>query len=80
MIEIKESDLNGVLLRTNTFAYDSIKRLAATTYGAVGQTYRPIYEKNASGHEYPDDVVVGIKLDGKFTDQTTKDGLKNKPS
>jgi RHS repeat-associated protein len=62
-------------LRTNTFAYDSKKRLAATTYGAVGQTYRPIYEKNASGHEYPDDVVVGIKLDGKFTDQTIKDGL-----
>ncbi len=75
VIEIKETDLNGVLLRTNTFAYDSKKRLAATTYGAVGQTYRPIYEKNASGHEYPDDVVVGIKLDGKFTDQTIKDGL-----
>lgn len=75
VIEIKETDLNGVLLRTNTFAYDAKKRLAATTYGAVGQTYRPIYEKNASGHEYPDDIVVGIKLDGKFTDQTTKDGL-----
>ena len=75
VIEIKESDLNGVLLRTNTFAYDSKRRLAATTYGAVGQTYRPIYEKNASGYEYPDDVVVGIKLDDKFTDQTTKDGL-----
>ena len=75
MIGIKETDLNGVLLRTNTFSYDSKKRFSATTYGAVGQTYRPIYEKNSSGHEYPDDVVVGIKLDGKFTDQTTKDGL-----
>ena len=75
MIEIKETNLNGVLLRTNTFAYDSKKRLVATTYGAVGQTYRPIYEKNASEHEYPDDAVVGIELDGKFTDLTSKDGL-----
>ena len=75
VIEIKETDLNGVLLRTNTFAYDSKKRLAAMTYGAVGQTYRTIYEKNASGHEYPDDATVGIELDGKFTDLTTKDGL-----
>ena len=75
VIEVKETDLNGVPLRTNTFAYDSKKRLVATTYGAVGQTYRPIYEKNASEHEYPDDAVVGIELDGKFTDLTSKDGL-----
>ena len=60
VIEIRETDLNGVLLRTNTFAYDSKKRLAATTYGAVGQTYRPIYDKNAGGHEYPDNEVMSF--------------------
>ena len=75
VIEIKESDLKGILLRTNTFTYDSKRRLAATTYGAVGHTYRPVYEKNASECEYPDDAIVGITLDGKFTDQTVKDGL-----
>ena len=75
VIEIKETDLNGISLRTNTFVYDSKKRLAATTYGSVGQTYRPIYEKNTSGHEYPDNAVIGIELDGKFTDLTSKDGL-----
>ena len=75
VIAIKEYDLNGLLLRINTFAYDSKERLASIAYGAVGQTYRPIYDKNANGYEYPDNVVVGIKLDGKFTDQTEKDGF-----
>ena len=75
VIEIKETDLNGTLLRTNTFAYDSKKRLSGTTYGELGQTYRPIYEKDSDEHEYPDNAVVGVRLDGKFTDRTVKDGL-----
>ena len=75
MTKIVETDTNGNILATNTFVFDANERLTAKTYGAVGQTYRPIYEKNASGYVYPDNEIIGITLDGKFTDKVTKDGL-----
>ena len=76
MTKIVETDTNGNILATNTFVFDANERLTSKTYGAVGQTYRPIYEKNASGYVYPDNEVLGITLDGKFTDKVTKDGLR----
>ena len=77
MTKIEECDeLSGEVLTTNTFVFDANERLTSKTYGAVGHTYRPIYEKNASGYIYPDNEVMGITLDGKFTDKVTKDGLR----
>ena len=74
--QIVETDTSGNTLATNTFVFDSNERLTSKTYGAVEQTYRPVYEKNASGAIYPDNEVLGITLDGKFTDKVTKDGLR----
>ncbi len=79
--KIVETDkATGSVLATNTFVFDTNERLTSTTYGAVGQTYRPVYEKNASGYVYPDNEVLGITLDGKFTDKVTKDGLRRASS
>ena len=74
--KIVETDTNGNVLATNTFVFDADERLTSKTYGAVGQTYRPVYEKNANGYIYPDNEILGITLDGKFTDKVTKDGLR----
>ena len=74
--QIVETDTSGNTLATNTFVFDANERLTSKTYGAVEQTYRPVYEKNASGYIYPDNEVLGITLDGKFTDKVTKDGLR----
>ena len=73
---IIETDTNGNILATNTLVFDANERLTAKTYGAVGHTYCPVYEKNASGYVYPDNEILGITLDGKFTDKITKDGLR----
>ncbi len=75
--KIVETDkTTEAVIATNTFVFDSNERLTSRTYGAVGQTYSPVYEKNASGYIYPDNEVLGIKLNGKFTDKVTKDGLR----
>ncbi|MBR5786599.1 MAG: hypothetical protein IKY41_07895 [Clostridia bacterium] len=74
--KIIEVDSNGTVLATNTFVFDANERLTANTFDAVGQTYHPIYEKNAGGHIFPDNEAIGIELDGKFTDKVTKDGLR----
>lgn len=74
--KIVETDTNGNILATNTFVFDANDRLTSKTYGAVGHTYRPVYEKNSNGYIYPDNEVLGITLDGKFTDKVTKDGLR----
>ena len=76
MTKIVETDTNGNILATNTFVFDANERLTSKTYGAVGQTYRPVYEKNSNGYIYPDNEVLGITLDGKFTVKITKDGLR----
>ena len=34
-----------------------------------------IFEKDSRGIDYPDDAVIGVTLDGKFTDITTRDNL-----
>ena len=73
---IENDKTTGAVLATNTFEFDANERLTSKTYGAVGQTYRPVYEKNASGYVYPDNEVLGITLDGKFTDKVVKDGLR----
>ena len=67
---------SGDVLATNTFVFDANERLTSKTYSAVGQTYRPVYETNASGCIYPDNEAIGITLDGKFTDKVTRDGLR----
>ena len=72
MTKIVETDTNGNILATNTFVFNANERLTSKTYGAVGQTYHPIYEKNASGYVYPDNEVMGIALDGKFTDKVAE--------
>ena len=75
--KIVETDKNGsTILSTNSFVFDANERLTAKTYGAVGQTYRPVYEKNTNGYIYPDNEVLGITLDGKFADKVTQDGLR----
>lgn len=66
----------GKILATNTFVFDADERLTSKTYGAIGQTYRPVYEENANGHVYPDNEVLGITLDGRFTEKAVKDGLR----
>ncbi|MGM9683382.1 MAG: hypothetical protein ACI3XQ_07275, partial [Eubacteriales bacterium] len=63
---------SGDVLATNTFVFDANDRLTSKTFGSVGQTYRPVYETNASGCIYPDNETIGITLDGKFTDKVTK--------
>ena len=73
---IYEADTNGNTLAANVFIFDTNERLISKTYSAVGQTYRPVYEKNANGYVYPDNEVIGITLDGKFTDKVTEDGLR----
>ena len=75
MVKIVETDTNSVIRAINTFVFDANERLISKTFGAVGQTYRPVYEKNASGYIYPDNETIGITLDGKFTDKVAKDGL-----
>lgn len=74
--KIVETDTNGNILATNTFVFDANERLTSKTYSAVGHTYRPVYEKNANGYIYPDNEILGIALDDKFTDKVTKDGLR----
>ena len=75
--KIVETDkATGKILATNTFVFDANERLTSKTYGAVSQIYRPVYEKNEKDRVYPDNEVVGISLDGKFTDKVTKDGLR----
>ncbi len=73
---VETNKTTDAVIATNTFVFDSNERLTSRTYGAVGQTYRPVYETNASGHIYPDNEVLGIKLDGKYTDTVTKDRLR----
>ena len=67
MVSVTETDLNGNTLRVNTYAYDHLHRLVSTTYGATGQTYAPIYESNSEGYASPDNSVIGVILDNKFT-------------
>ncbi len=77
LIKVVEANVTtGAVIATNTFVFDSNERLTATTYSAVGQTYSPIYEENENGKIYPDNEVVGITLNGKYTDKVTKDGLR----
>jgi RHS repeat-associated protein len=48
--------------------YDYKNRLEATTYGATGHRYKPIYEKvlkNRIEYDSPDDSVVGVVLETK---------------
>ena len=74
---IVETDLSsGTVLATNSFAFDDSERLVSKTYGAIGHVYKPIYEKDANGYIYPDNEVVGIELDGKYTESVTKDTLR----
>ena len=68
--------VSGYVLSTNTFVFDANERLTAKKYGAVNHTYRPVYEKDENGQVYPDNEVLGITLDGKFTDRVEKDGLR----
>ncbi|MBO5222578.1 MAG: hypothetical protein J6C26_09725 [Clostridia bacterium] len=76
VIKVEETDIaSGALLATNTFVYDSDERLTSRTYGSVGHTYRPVYEAYGTGY-YPDNEVLGVTLDGKFTDKVEKDGLR----
>ncbi len=67
--------MSGNELRTNSYTYDEKHRLVSTTYGETKHTYKPIYEKDSRGIDYPDDTVIGVTLDGKFTDITTRDNL-----
>ena len=67
--------MNGNELRRNEYTYDEKHRLISTTYDETKHTYKPIYEKDSRGIDYPDDTVIGVTLDGKFTDLTSKDML-----
>ncbi len=87
IISVKETDaVTGAEIATNAFVYDSNERLTYKTYGAVGHTYRPVYEKCKSndpkynGVEYPDNETAGITLVGKYTDAVEKDGLRRTQS
>ena len=81
VVKIAETNASGgATLATNTFVYDADERLTSKTYSAVGQTYRPVYETDSGGHIYTDNEVMGITLDGKFTDKVTKDGLRRTKS
>ena len=75
VVSVTETYLNGNTLRVNTYVYDELHRLLVTTYGATGQSYAPIYESNSEGYASPDDAVIGVTLDNKFTDSVTKDNL-----
>ena len=77
VVKVVETDsASGAVLTTNTFVFDADERLTLRTYGAVGQTYRPVYEQSPHGYICPDNEVLGITLDGKFTDKVEKDGLR----
>lgn len=77
LVGIIETDkVSGAVLSENSFVSDACERLTEKTFGAVGQTYRPIYEDDGYGYVYPDNEAIGISLDGKFTDKVTKDGLR----
>lgn len=72
---ITEKPGNGSEIRT-TMAYDEqTGRMTVKSYGATGQRYEMQYEANGSGDVYPDDVVNGITLSGKFTEQVEKDSM-----
>ena len=75
VVRITESDMYGNILRKNRYTYDEKHKLIATTYGETGQKYTPIYDERSDGIEYPDDTVIGVTLEGKFTDITNKDML-----
>ena len=78
LVGIIETDkVSGAVLSENSFVSDACERLTEKTFGAVGQTYRPIYEDDGYGYVYPDNEAIGISLDGKFTDKVTKDGLRS---
>ena len=72
----KRDATTSAVISTDTYTYDSAKRLISKTYGAVDHTYSPIYECDDSQSIYPDDNVIGVTLDGKFTDQIATDGFR----
>jgi len=75
-IKVVETDsTSGEILATNSTVFDANGCVSSKTYGAVGHTYRPIYEQNADGYVYPDNESIGFTLEGKFTDRISKDGL-----
>ncbi len=77
VIRIVEKDAaSGAVLTTNDFVFDENERLTHKLYGAVNQIYRPLYEATTRGYIYPDNEVIGITLEGKYTDKVTKDGLR----
>ena len=75
---VEENATTGAQLCETQFNFDATNGtlLSSKTYGAVGQTYRPIYEKNSSGQVYPDHTMQGVALDGKYTDEITRDSLR----
>ena len=74
-VEERNAETNA-LIATNTFVYGNNQRVNTKTYGAVGHTYRPIYEATDYGWIYSDNEVVGVTLDGSFTDTADHDGLR----
>lgn len=66
---------SGSTLGTQTYSYDSKHRLTSSYDSRTGFTYCPIYEKSGSQY-YPDNATKGIKLNGKYTDEVERDGLR----
>ena len=75
VICVKETDNKTGSKVENTFDYPDGQLLNTKTYGATGQTYTMLYETDDAGHRYPDNVVVGVILQNKFTDKVTRDSF-----
>ena len=63
-------------LPPSVFHYTPSDQLFSHYYGAVGQTYRLLYEERDAGVFYPDNEVVGLTLQDKYTDKIQKDSLR----
>lgn len=76
----KVEEKNGAaLVNRLSFSYDDENRLIARNESVTGFIYNTLYEKrlpSADRYIYPDDCVLGIELNGKYTDAVELNGIR----
>lgn len=72
---VESSESCDCEIATNTTTYDKHKRVISQTYGATGQTYETLYEKEGISKVYPDGEAIGVYLEDHFSDRIERDGL-----
>jgi RHS repeat-associated protein len=66
---------DGSLLGYQVYSYDTKHRFVKSYDSRTTFTYYPEYEK-VGDQNYPDHATKGIRLNGKYTDEIERDGLR----